>query len=249
MEDLSQLWKGYRLQGTNGKTVFLINGYTGTPAELYTVASYLNQDGYSIIAPQIAGHTTSKEDLKKTTYKDWLASIEASYLKARKENPILYVLGLSMGGAMALIIDEDLEEKPDALILYEPCLTIRNKASYVSFLFKDIVPVVNFSKTDLPDGNEKYLQNDQGFYTSKLKDLVMISNKARKNLDKVTAPFLCFFSLNDSMITSRGIKELIVKAKSPNKNLHVLSGNEHMIQIGYKEQEVLKATKDYLNCL
>lgn len=158
----------------------------------------------------MAGNTNNKEDLKKTNADDWLESIRKEYRIARKRYNRLYVLGLSMGGSIALIFAEEEEQKPDGLILYEPCLTIRNKFAYLAGFLKIFVPKMNFSPLSLPDNMEIYMQGPNGYYTKALQDLVKLTRRAKKNLSLVSVPFLCFYSLKDEMITFSGIKNFLL---------------------------------------
>lgn len=247
--DTKDLWKGFTLKGSEDKAVFLIHGFTGTCAEMYPPAEYLNKAGYTCIVPFMVGNTLSMEDLKKTNYQDWLNSILVEYRKARKQYKTLYVLGLSMGGGMSLIIDEEEKDKPDGIVLYEPCITIKNKAAYCAGFLKLFVKKLTFGPAELPKETEPYFVGPNGYYTEALNDLVKVSNMAKKNLSKVSSPFLCFYSLKDEMITFSGIKKLIKESKSKNKNLHILSTSPHMIQILDSRQEVFKITLDFLASL
>ncbi len=247
--ETKDLWKGFTLEGSKDEAVFLIHGFTGTCAELYPPAEFLNKAGYTAIVFFMVGNTTKADDLKGTTDKDWINSILIACRKARTQYKKLYVLGLSMGGAIALIIDEEEKVKPDGLILYEPCLTIKNKAAYFNKILKVLVPMISFKLTPLPDNMDIYLQNPNSYYSSALESLVKISRRALKKLNKVSAPFLCFDSLTDEMITFKGIKNLLKVSPSQNKNLHIINDSEHMIQVQSHRQEVFDTTLGFLNTL
>lgn len=244
--EIAELWKGYTLEGSSSEAVFMIHGFTGTSAELYPAAERVHALGYTVLVPFMAGNTNNKEDLKKTNADDWLESIRKEYRIARKRYNRLYVLGLSMGGSIALILAEEEEQKPDGLILYEPCLTIRNKLAYLAGFLKIFVPKMNFSPLSLPDHMEVYMQGPNGYYTKALQDLVKLSRRAKKNLSLVSVPFLCFYSLKDEMITFSGIKKLLAVSSSKDKNLHILSGSEHIISLASSREEVFTATADCL---
>ena len=81
----------------------LIHGYTGTPFEMRLLARSLAEDGYTILAPRLFGHATSPEDLLRARYWDWIADVEDALdiLKGITDHQV--VLGLSMGGILAMI--------------------------------------------------------------------------------------------------------------------------------------------------
>jgi len=249
MIKIDELWKGYRLEGSKDECVFLIHGFSGTAAELYPVGKYLSLRGYSIVAPQIVGHTRSMEDLKKTDYRDWLESVQGEYRKIRAEFPKVYVLGISMGGALACILEETEKDKPDALVLYEPCLVIKNPFAYLAGFISLFVKKISWEPMNLPYDNSQYIQNPRGYYTIELKSLAKLAKLAMKNIKEVKCPFQCYYSLKDELISFRGIKALFKKSSSKDKNVYLLSDSKHMINVLDDSPKVFLNTYRYLQSL
>ena len=74
---------GFTLSG--GKIgVLVIHGFTGSPVTIRPWAEFLNKSGYTINAPCLPGHGSSWEELNQTTWQDWFAEIEKSYLDSLK---------------------------------------------------------------------------------------------------------------------------------------------------------------------
>ncbi len=90
------------------RAVLLVHGFTGSPYELHLLGQHLHGRGLHCAAPLLAGHHASLEALRKTRWPDWLASAEAALhelwqLVAKNTGrPRLSVIGLSMGGLLAL---------------------------------------------------------------------------------------------------------------------------------------------------
>jgi carboxylesterase len=82
----------------------LLHGFTGSPLEMIPLAEALAEDGYTVRVARIAGHGTSPEDLASTTWEDWIASAREALDSMRAECRDVAVLGLSMGGAIALYL-------------------------------------------------------------------------------------------------------------------------------------------------
>jgi carboxylesterase len=82
--------------------VLLIHGLTGTPTEMRLLGKGLNRAGYSVYGMQLAGHCGDVDDLLKTSWEDWYASVEAAAEQFRHEVDHLFVAGLSMGAVLAL---------------------------------------------------------------------------------------------------------------------------------------------------
>jgi carboxylesterase len=87
--------------------VLLIHGLTGTPTEMRLVGKGLNRAGFSVYGMQLAGHCGDTDDLLKTGWRDWYASVERAAESYRREVDQLFVAGLSMGALLALKLAAD----------------------------------------------------------------------------------------------------------------------------------------------
>ncbi len=82
----------------------LVHGFTGTPLEMRTLGEYLNQKGFTVLGVRLAGHATTMEDMIRTRYEDWLASAEDGYHLLRSHCTKVFMIGLSLGGAISLTL-------------------------------------------------------------------------------------------------------------------------------------------------
>jgi carboxylesterase len=93
------------------RAVLFIHGFTGSPFELHLLAQHVHKAGAGphCAAPLLAGHHTTVAALAATRWTDWLATAEEAlhtlWTDVRKSTgarPRLAVIGLSMGGLLAL---------------------------------------------------------------------------------------------------------------------------------------------------
>lgn len=89
-------------QGTTG--VLLIHGLSGTPYEVQPLGTFLASHGYAILGPWLAGHGTSPRDLFHTPWQDWYLSAIEAYVYLMNRYHTVYVIGLSMGADLALLL-------------------------------------------------------------------------------------------------------------------------------------------------
>lgn len=80
----------------------LIHGFTGTPYEMRGLGEHLAAQGYTVVAPALAGHATRLEDLLPTRWTDWYASVTRAYDELREQCNPIFAIGLSLGGALVL---------------------------------------------------------------------------------------------------------------------------------------------------
>jgi carboxylesterase len=83
--------------------VLCLHGFTGTPFEVRPLAEALAGRGYTVLAPQLAGHCGTMAELVRTGWPDWLASASAALdrLIAASGGPVA-IAGFSLGGLLTL---------------------------------------------------------------------------------------------------------------------------------------------------
>ncbi|HNO32101.1 MAG TPA: alpha/beta fold hydrolase [Anaerolineales bacterium] len=94
----------------NRTGILLIHGFTGTPKEMRWMGEYLNRElGYTCLGVRLAGHATRPKDMIRSRWTDWTASVEDGYHLLRCTVDRIYFVGLSMGGALSLLMSTQLE--------------------------------------------------------------------------------------------------------------------------------------------
>lgn len=116
--------KGIFLEGTNGSTVILIHGLTGTPNEMKSLANYLNKRGYTVIVPRMARHGESIWVLKGVTWQEIYASLRQVLLtgEASRITGPIFVSGLSMGALFALLLADEFRDRVCGVSCLAPTL-------------------------------------------------------------------------------------------------------------------------------
>lgn len=83
------------------------------------VAEALAAKNFHVELPRLPGHGTVVDDMLPTRWSDWAGEAEAAYQRLRDRASRLVVVGLSMGGALALRIGADHAEI-DGLVCINP---------------------------------------------------------------------------------------------------------------------------------
>ncbi|WP_372364444.1 alpha/beta hydrolase [Candidatus Uabimicrobium sp. HlEnr_7] len=79
----------------------LLHGFTGLPDEMCGLAKFLNEKGFHVSVPLLAGHGTTPEDLATTTWKDWENSANEALIELEKLNIPIFIIGVCAGGLLA----------------------------------------------------------------------------------------------------------------------------------------------------
>lgn len=80
----------------------LIHGFTGTPWEMRGLGEHLAGQGHTVLGVRLPGHATRLEDMVRMRWWDWLAAVEDGYHLLQNMTKQIFVIGLSMGGILAL---------------------------------------------------------------------------------------------------------------------------------------------------
>jgi carboxylesterase len=81
----------------------LIHDFATSPKENRWLAAQLNEAGFSVLAMRLFGHATRPKDLQRTRFTDWIADVEDGFTLLHTQCTKLIVIGISLGGALALI--------------------------------------------------------------------------------------------------------------------------------------------------
>lgn len=92
----------FRFAGSADDAVLLIHGFTGTPFEMRPLGEFLAERGIASICVLLRGHGTHPDDMLDCRYRDWLADAETALAELLVTHARAYLVGLSMGGTIAL---------------------------------------------------------------------------------------------------------------------------------------------------
>lgn len=73
------------------------------------MGEYLAARGYSVLGIRLAGHATRIEDMRRSHWTDWVASVEDGYHLLCGLTDRIYLVGLSMGGVLSLLMSTQLD--------------------------------------------------------------------------------------------------------------------------------------------
>jgi carboxylesterase len=104
--------------------ILLIHGLGGTPVELRFIAQGLARAGHTVYCCQLAGHCGTPEELRRSTWREWVASVEAAHDKLAQHCDVILAGGLSMGGILALHLAQKRPEGVHGLLLFAPTLKL-----------------------------------------------------------------------------------------------------------------------------
>src|SRR5512133_1723378 len=82
----------------------LIHGFTSIPKEMRWLGEFLNGQGYTCLGIRLTGHATQPEAMIRSNWTDWIASVEDGYNLLSGLTNRIFLVGLSMGGVLSLLM-------------------------------------------------------------------------------------------------------------------------------------------------
>lgn len=239
------------LQEGGSHGVLLLHGFGDTPQTLALLARRLRKSGYSVLAPLLPGHGRSLESFGKSRASEWIAAAKDTYIDMRARHDSVSVVGLSMGGALAVLLAGE-QRKIPALILIAPYLgmprTLRVAAA-THWLWGRLAGEVNArNPRSIRDPIEREKNLAYGAVTGRgLHELSSVVRRARKSLTDVRAPTLIIQAREDPRC-SPAVAEFVLKTLgSEEKKLVWTEGAGHIITVDYGRERVFAEVERWLS--
>jgi carboxylesterase len=237
----------------------VVHGFTGTPYEMRWLGQYLNQQGFTVHGPRLAGHTTTIDDMIHTTWREWYISVLAAYEMLREQCRKVFVLGLSMGGSLSLMLAS--REPVDGIVAMsspydfhdwrEPFLPLINlfvktmpksEESSQGDAFLQHVKAEQQARGEEPIGHPNYPARP----VRAIRELVSLLAVMREGLPNVTAPALLIHSRADELVPFDNLDAIYNAINSPDKQKLVLEKSGHVVTEDVEREVVFKAAADFI---
>ena len=230
--------------------VLLLHGFGDTPQTLALLARKLHKSGYSVLAPLLPGHGRNMDAFEKSRASDWITAARRACIEMRDRHDSVAVVGLSMGGALAVLLAAELRDIP-ALVLIAPYLGMSRRlrlAAATHWLWGRLAGEINARNSrSIRDPIEREKNLAYGAVTGRqLFELSKVVRLARKALPSVRAPTLIIQSREDPRCPPN-VAEFTLKALGAReKKLIWTEGAGHIITVDYGRERVFSEVERWL---
>jgi carboxylesterase len=241
---------GFVLDRPGAPAVLLLHGAGDTPQTLRYLAVELHRRGFHVSVPLLPGHGRSVSDFRRIRADDIVTAARASYDGLRCEHDWVAVIGLSMGGALAVQIAADSPDLP-ALGLAAPYLALPphiDDAAKLSWLWGPLLPVVRSTEgLSVLDPVERARNLAYGLFTpAALRALRTIVRDAVTVLPRVAAPTLVVQSRQDNRISVLDAERAFALLGATEKRLEWVSGASHIVTVDFGHEQVIASLASWM---
>ncbi len=243
----------------NKTGILLTHGFTGAPKEMRWMGEYLNRQGYSVLGVRLAGHATRPEDMIRSRYSDWLASVEDGYHLLRGVAEQIFLVGLSMGGILSLVTASRLQVCPEdagrrvrgVVAMSTPYKLpddprirwARQISSFIPYAPKgNEAPGADWFDKESFKQHVSYPQNP----IRSVAELSQLMAVMHDSLPKVRVPVLLMHSRADDYVVKDSMVRIYASLGSTDKNMLWIEGSGHVITEEPQRERVFKAATDFI---
>jgi carboxylesterase len=229
----------------------LIHGFTGTPKEMRWMGEYLHRQGYTCLGVRLAGHATQPEAMIRSRWTDWVASVEDAYHLLCAVTNDIFLIGLSMGGVLALLTASYLDVR-GIVAMSTPS---RLPADYPIWLMSLVSLVMPFRvKSNEPPGSGWF---DQAAYqdhiaydrnpvrsAAELKKLILAMQVA---LPKVRVPVLLMHSQDETYVLPDNMEYIYERlVNASDKTKLYITGSGHVLPRDASREQVFQSALKFI---
>jgi carboxylesterase len=243
----------FELTAPGDRAVLLIHGGGDTPQTLRYLADVLRVRGYTVRAPLLPGHGRTLRDFANVTADAWLDAVRFEYRALRARYPWVGVIGLSMGGALAVQLAAELDGELPVLGLVAPYLSIPprvRRAARLAPVWGPMLPYVRSADSgrSIRDPGEEAKSLAYGIFTAAaLRALTVTADRASAQLARVTAPTLLIPSREDNRIAPEACERCFGALGAREKRLVWIEGAGHIITVDRGRERVFEELADWLD--
>lgn len=230
------------LRGTRPGAVLVLHGYNDSPQAVASMAGALHDAGWTAYAPLLPGHGRTLQAFAASGAEDWIRGAREAYAMLRRDHEAVAVCGLSMGGALALLLAAE-EPAIRAAVGIAPYLHL----SAPMRLLLALSPVAALGAKYVSGGGQRSVHDPEAAermiaYRQStprlLRELSVVAHRAFDALPRVRQPVLVVQSREDNRIPPHLAEAAFARIGSPDKVLEWRTGAGHVLTVDYGHEEV-----------
>lgn len=221
--------KTIEIKKGNNKAILFIHGFPTTPYMYSWASEYASNHGYDTFVPLIPTFGSDYKDMLKTNFSSWFSYIDNYYKNLHDKYEKIYVVGVSMGGAITLKLAEKYSEAESQMngiaVLSAPVVynsikdgIITNPLGYFARIIGLFIPaIMPRPTTSIPshnDGDENW-HGYRGIFIKQGISLFYNFKQIRKELYKISVPMIAGHERSDKTVPFKNL-EIIKKETNTN---------------------------------
>lgn len=224
--------------------VLLCHGFTGTPQALRPWAEFLARAGLTVSLPRLPGHGTTWQEMSHTGWEDWYGELEHAFGELRGRCPDTFVMGLSLGGCMALRLAEVHGDAVRGVVAVNPSIVNDVPLLRLAPLLKWVVPSVPGVANDIKKEGVTELAYDRTPVRAAA-TLPRLWSLVQSELHKVTQPVLVYHSPQDHVVKPASVR-LLRERLGDNLTVVELPNSYHVATLDNDAETIFQGSLEFI---
>jgi len=235
----------------NKSAVLIAHGFTGSPYELLALADFLREKDLFVSLPLLPGHGTFPDDLINHGPETWMETLRATYQDLATTHDKINIIGLSVGGSLALKLASEVSSKSvvaiDAPIRLSYHSAIKLVLPILRLTRKDLVkPESGFFANEVIPGYEQRCYNRIPITVFQQMMAFLEHEMNAPTFEKITSPTLLIQSSGDRIVAPNSSQFVFDHLGSSKKQKVVWEDHYHLIVQGERKQELYQLIADWI---
>ncbi|GII76082.1 carboxylesterase [Sphaerisporangium rufum] len=224
--------------------VLLCHGFTGTPQSLRPWAEHLAAAGLTVSLPRLPGHGTTWQEMSHTRWEDWYAELEHAFESLAGRCAEVFVMGLSLGGCMALRLAEVHGPSVRGLVVVNPSIVNDVWLLKLAPLLKFVVPSVPGVANDI----KKEGAVELGYTRTPVRaaaTLPRLWSLVRSELHLITQPVLVYHSPEDHVVKPHSVR-LLRRTLGDNLEVRECPDSYHVATLDNDAERIFEGSLEFI---
>jgi carboxylesterase len=232
--------------GEGRAAALCLHGLTGTPYEVRPLGEAFALRGIRARGPALPGHNETPERLARVPHTAWLEAARAHLRELRASGERVFVVGLSMGGLLALDLAAD--EPVDALVTIGTPLWLHHPLARLVPVFKHMNLMQ--AKRRGSDICEAAARDRHPSYDvmplRAVHELQRLQRRVRRRLVRVTAPILVAHGARDRSAHPDDARKIHARVSSAIRELMFFDSSAHVVPVDFDGPRLAEAAGEFL---
>lgn len=224
--------------------VLLCHGFTGTPQSLRPWAEFLARAGLTVSLPRLPGHGTTWQEMSHTGWEDWYGELEHAFGELRGRCPDTFVMGLSLGGCMALRLAEVHGDAVRGVVAVNPSVVNDVPLLRLAPLLKWVIRSVPGVANDIKKEGVTELAYDRTPVRAAA-TLPRLWSLVQSELHKVTQPVLVYHSPQDHVVKPASVR-LLRERLGDNLTVVELPDSYHVATLDNDAETIFQGSLEFI---
>ncbi|MFZ5905596.1 MAG: alpha/beta hydrolase [Chloroflexota bacterium] len=229
----------------------LIHGFTGAPKEMRWMGEHLHREGYTCLGIRLAGHATDPEDMIRSNWTDWVASVEDGYHLLRGMTDRVILVGLSMGGILSLLMSTRLDVKGVIAMSTPYKLPDDPRLRHIEWISKIVAYMPKSDEEPGAGWFDKEAFKDHISYPQNpvrsIGQLNQLLGEMRAALPNIRVPVLLMHSKDDTYVLPENMEMIFADlTNASDKTKIYLTGSGHVVTRDAARGQVFAAASEFI---